>query len=207
MFEKSLIQTMLEDFAKILADHRKVQSEIFQEIKISMLDSINRIQKTIDHMVEVTSDIRSTEEKVGDTNVQRPSRRCVSLKKPANSALKLGRARTVPVKHKRYASLVRKPRKNNSSKFRYSAASTQPQKQGTLARAPSIPWRFQVSDHALDGAMEKISFGGDGGKGKHPFDRGKVQIMGKLFSMIGMNFGDKVLLEGGVLIGSWPRMG
>ncbi|KAJ4917120.1 Uncharacterized protein Rs2_02670 [Raphanus sativus] len=114
-------------------------------MKVSMVDSINHLEKTINGMVEVVKDMRSSEERAGDGVVQRS----LSPKRSTNSAVNHGRVRTVPIKRKHHTSQVRKLRKNVSSIFGYSVGSTQPQKQGTLARGPSIPWRFQVSDHAL----------------------------------------------------------
>ncbi|CAG7874461.1 unnamed protein product [Brassica rapa] len=180
--------------------HDEIREEL-QKMKVCIADSVKRLEKTVNHMVEVVKDMRSSEEKASDGNVQQPSQRCVSVTQSANSTLKRGRPRTVPFR-KCQTSHVGKPRSSSPITYRDGLGSTRTQKQGTLPQAPSMRWRFQVSAYALDGAMEKNSFGGEGGKGNHPFDRGKVRIMEKLFSKIGMNFGDKVLLEGGVLIRS-----
>ncbi|CAN6927309.1 unnamed protein product [Brassica oleracea var. botrytis] len=161
---------------------RKVHDEL-QKMKVCIADSVKRLEKTVNHMVELVKDMRSSEEKASDGNVQQPSQRCVSVTQSANSTLKRGRPRTVPFR-KCQTSHVGKPRNISPITYREGLVSTRTQKQGTLPQAPSMRWRFQVSAYALDGAMEKNSFGGEGGKGNHPFDRGKVRIMEKLFSKI-----------------------
>ena len=201
VYDEDVVMGFHEVQAEML---RKVHDEL-QKMKVCIADSVKRLEKTVNHMVEVVKDMRSSEEKASDGNVQQPSQRCVSVTQSANSTLKRGRPRTVPFR-KCQTSHVGKPRNISPITYREGLGSKRTQKQGTLPQAPSMRWRFQVSAYALDGAMEKNSFGGEGGKGNHPFDRGKVRIMENLFSKIGMNFGDKVLLEGGVLIRSWSRL-
>ncbi|KAG2268013.1 hypothetical protein Bca52824_062568 [Brassica carinata] len=137
----------MENLASMLANHRKEQKEVFQEMKVSMVDSINHLEKTINRMVKVVKDMRYSEERASDGNVQQLSQRCVSVTRSANSTLKRGRAQKVPIKRTCQTSHVGNPRKIRASTFRYGLGFTNHQ-----------------CDHC----------GGDGAKGKYPFDRGKL---------------------------------
>ncbi|CAN6999000.1 unnamed protein product [Brassica rapa subsp. trilocularis] len=68
---------------------RKVHDEL-QKMKVCIADSVKRLEKTVNHMVEVVKDMRSSEEKASDGNVRQPSQRCVSVTQSANSTLKRG---------------------------------------------------------------------------------------------------------------------
>ncbi|KAJ4894178.1 hypothetical protein Rs2_20972 [Raphanus sativus] len=114
MIEKSLIQTItiwhqdMENLASMLANNLKEQKEIFQEMKVSMVDSINHLEKTINRMVEVVRDVKSREEKSCVGNAQQSVEQSIPLKRSTKSPLKRGRAQTVPVKCKRYPSRIKK---------------------------------------------------------------------------------------------------
>ncbi|KAG5409879.1 hypothetical protein IGI04_006198 [Brassica rapa subsp. trilocularis] len=156
---------------------------------------VKRSSQLAKHIVKVATDTQVHEES---------SRHATSpLKGSAMSSRKHQQARPVLVRRQHLSAQTRKQRRHSrSSKPKTEVRSTKPPEHGRLPRSRFLQWRLRLSSHMLCSCVKvvwSLAYQ-DVINRKRPFDRGKVRIMEKLFSKIGMNFGDKVLLEGGVLM-------
>ncbi|WZZ36400.1 hypothetical protein YC2023_019801 [Brassica napus] len=158
---------------------------------------VKRSTQPAKHIVKVATDKQIHE---------KSTRQATSpLKRSATSSRKNQQARPVLVRRQHLSAQARNQRRHsrsNSSKPRTEVRSTKPPEHGHLPRSRFLQWRLRLSSHVLCSCVKVVLSLAcqDVINRKRPFDRGKVRIMEKLFSKIGMNFGDKFLLEGGVLM-------
>ncbi|KAG2330748.1 hypothetical protein Bca4012_019686 [Brassica carinata] len=67
-------------------------------MKACIADSVKRLEKAINHMVEAVRDIKSSEENFCAGSAQQYVEQSTPFKLSTNSLLKHGRAQTVPIK-------------------------------------------------------------------------------------------------------------
>ncbi|KAG2282392.1 hypothetical protein Bca52824_053612 [Brassica carinata] len=168
-----------------------------QPAKTEMRTRVKRSTQPAKHIVKVATDKQIHEKSIRQATSP--------LKRYATSSRKHQQSRPVLVRRQHLSAQARKQRRHsqsNSSKPRTEVRSTKPPEHGHLPRSRFLQWRLRLSSHVLCSFVKVVLSLAchDVINRERPFDRGKVRIMEKLFSKIGMNFGDKVLLEGGVLM-------